>query len=252
MYSAHRLTCSTLSDIDTPGILSRVVHKNLRIELIAKCAIDETTNYKSVFFERPVNFTFEAGDWIDLEHEPGGLSGGKTYSLSSSPTEDDLRITFKEGLSGLKRLLGSIEAGQKLYISQYGNDYDFQLRDNRSSVLIAGGVGIAPFRSMLKEMYDNKIKNDVTLIYLNQTNEFLFRQELDAWQAALPKLKVEYLETKALNRKKREKLLLSLIKDASLHYYVSGPPAMVESTEHLLLDNGIPLRNIRIDSFGGY
>lgn len=229
-----------------------MVYKNQQIELIVKSSRIETPNHRSVFFHRPTGFTFEAGDWVDIEFEQRTLGGGKTYSISSSPTESDIRITLRDGLSELKRVLQSVKGGERFFITQYGNDYDFQLRSNRSSVLIAGGVGVAPFRSMLKEMYDNHDLNDVTLIYLNQNNDFLFKDELDGWQQELPNLTINYVETKSLNRKKREKLILSMIKDQNPNFYIAGPPGMVESTEHLLIESGVLPRNIRIDSFGGY
>lgn len=229
-----------------------MVYTNQHIELVVKQVVTETLGYKSVYFYRPPLFTFDAGDWIDLASEVGTLTGGKTYSLSSSPTETDLKITFREGLSELKQLLGSIQPQSKLYISQYGNDYGFQLRHNRSSVLIAGGVGIAPFRSMLKEFYDMNNQNEVTLIYLNQTKDFLFKDELTLWQQKLAKLTIYYVETKPLNRKKREELLRELIGGVYHNFYISGPPVMVENTEHLLIDEGVPVKNIRVDSFSGY
>lgn len=229
-----------------------MVYKNQQIELIVKSSQIETPNHRSVFFHWPTGFTFEAGDWVDIEFEQRTLGGGKTYSISSSPTESNIRITLRDGLSELKRVLQSVKGGERFFITQYGNDYDFQLRSNRSSVLIAGGVGVAPFRSMLKEMYDNHDLNDVTLIYLNQNNDFLFKDELDGWQQELPNLTINYVETKTLNRKKREKLILSMIKDQNRNFYIAGPPGMVEGTEHLLIESGVLPRNIRIDSFGGY
>ena len=105
---------------------------------------------------------------------------------------------------------------------------------------------------MIKEMYDNRQKNDVTLIYLSQNDRFLFKDELEEWNAALPNLQLHYISTKEINRKKREKLLISLIKNPNQNFYISGPPGMVESNEHLLLDHGVHVRDIRIDSFGGY
>ena len=229
-----------------------MVTKNQHIELIALRRESEQPGYWSVYFARPENFIFEAGDWIDLQFEDQSLKGGITYSISSSPTERDIRISFREGISEFKRALQSTQPNDRLIISQYGNDYNFQLKKNQSSVLIAGGVGIAPFRSMLKEMYDNKDKNTVTLIYLNQNENFLFKDEIDTWSKALPNLSVSYISTKEINRKKREKLILSLIKNPNQNFYISGAPAMVESHEHLLIDAGVQVRDIRIDSFGGY
>lgn len=229
-----------------------MVTKDQHIKLIVKTLKHEVLDYWTVVFDRPPGFIFEAGDWIDIEFSEGPLKGGKTYSISSSPTEADIQITFREGLSELKRALKDVRPGDELYISQYGNDYDFQLNRNRSSVLVAGGVGIAPFRSMMKEMADNHDTNDVSLIYLNQNENFLFSSELDLWATRLPNLSITYINTKDINRKKREKLIHSLIDDIGQNFYISGPPAMVEANEHLLIDMGVQIRNIRIDSFGGY
>lgn len=229
-----------------------MVTKNQHIELIARRLVAEVPGYWSVSFDRPPGFVFEAGDWMDIQFERRELSGGITYSISSSPTEGDLKITFREGISEFKKALQAVQANDRLFISQYGNDYDFQLKKNQSSVLIAGGVGIAPFRSMLKEMVDSSDRNEVTLIYLNQNETFLFRDELDTWSKQLPNLSIVYISTKDLNRKKREKLIDSLIKSPNQTFYISGPPGMVESNEHFLIDRGVKIRDIRIDSFGGY
>lgn len=65
-----------------------MVHKDQQIELVVKSSQIETPNHRSVFFHRPLGFTFEAGDWVDIEFERRKLGDGKTYSISSSPTEN--------------------------------------------------------------------------------------------------------------------------------------------------------------------
>ena len=229
-----------------------MVHKNTSIQLmvIKSEQLDDTT--MSVYFERPIGFEFEAGDWIDINFPGEKIVGGITYSLSSSPTENELMITFRKGLSPFKRKLQSVEPSESMYISQYGNDYGFHLNEHKASVLVAGGIGIAPFRSMLKELYDVGSNNSVQLIYLNKGDNYVFGDELKQWQMKLPHLSIVFIDTKELNRKKREKLLISIIDKNAHHYFIAGPENMVESTEHLLLDAGIPLKDIRIDSFGGY
>lgn len=229
-----------------------MVTKNQRIELIANRVEIDQPGLRSVYFNRPRGFIFESGDWVDIQFEGRVLKGGITYTISSSPTESDIRITFREGISEFKTALQSINSNDVLIITRYGNDYGFQLKKNQSSVLIAGGVGIAPFRSMIKEMYDSSQNTEATLIYLNQNEDFLFKDELDIWSKHLPNLSISYICTKDINRKKREKLILSLLKNQNQNFYISGPPAMVESNEHLLIDIGVDVRDIRIDSFGGY
>lgn len=230
-----------------------MVTKNVKIHLTVQRAepINDTT--MSVFFERPRGFEYEPGDWVDLNFHDGNPSGGITYSLSSSPTEDILAITFKLGISPFKRRLQSLRPKDEMYISQYGNDYGFHLKENRSSVLIAGGIGIAPFRSMLKQMSDSNSKNDVQLLYVNKEDSYIFATEIDRWKKQLPNIDVHYIDTKQLSRRKREKLLVGLIDKNADHFFIAGPEGMVETTEHLLIDDmGISAKDIRIDSFGGY
>jgi len=228
------------------------VTKNQLIPLSVIELKSEVNGHWSVYFKRPPHFVFETGDWIDILFKNRQLKGGITYSLSSSPTESDLRITFRHGISEFKQALQSVAANDQLFITQFGNSYDFQLNKHRSSVLIAGGVGITPFRSMIKEMYDNADTNEVTLIYLNQSEDFLFKDEFDMWQKHLPHLSIMYICTKEINRKKRERLIKSYIKNPLQNFYISGPPGMVDSNEHLLIDMGVRVQDIRIDSFGGY
>ncbi len=138
------------------------------------------------------------------------------------------------------------------YITQYGNDYNFYLNENRSSIFIAGGIGIAPFRSMIKFAYDNELKSHMHLIYLNKGDSFIFAEELEPWKTKLPNLRITYLNTNELNRKKREKQLLDTVGTTAQRFFIAGPEGMVESTEHLLIDYGVGAKDIRIDSFGGY
>lgn len=230
-----------------------MVHKNVKINLLVQRVELITNDCMSVYFQLPIGFDYDPGDWIDINFHEGNPSGGITYSLSSSPTEDLLAVTFKIGISPFKRRLQSLKPGDEMYISQYGNDYGFRLKDNRSSVLIAGGIGIAPFRSMLKEMSDTRSMNDVQLLYLNKGPVYVFAEEINLWQQCLSNLKVRYVDTKELNRKKREKLLTSMINKDAHHYFIAGPEGMVEAVEHLLIDDmGINPKDIRIDSFGGY
>lgn len=230
-----------------------MVNKNVKINLTVQRVEPVNDTCVSIFFERPIGFEYEPGDWVDLNFPDGNPNGGITYSLSSSPTEDILSITFKLGISPFKRRLQSLVSDDEMYISQYGNDYGFHLKENRSSVLIAGGIGIAPFRSMLKEMNDTDNKNNVQLLYLNKAPSVIFATEINLWRKRLSNIEVQYIDTNQLSRKKREKMLSGLIDKNAHHYFIAGPEGMVEATEHFLIDDmGINPKDIRIDSFGGY
>ncbi len=227
-------------------------HQLVDIPLTVVARRDETPDHLTLVFERPRGFSFEAGDWIDLEFPGQDLAGGKTYSLSSSPGEPDLAITFKVGQSAFKRALQTAAPGDQLRITAYGNDYDFQLERHRSSVLIAAGVGVAPFRSMIAEMAETGSREVAHLIYLNRTDDFLFRDEFDAWCKQLPGVTIDYVVTAGMKSKERRRLLAASVSDSVHYYYIAGPPAMIEATEAVLMEAGADHDDIRIDSFGGY
>ncbi|TCJ23929.1 ferredoxin--NADP reductase [Nocardioides jejuensis] len=226
-------------------------HQNVDIPLTVIARRQETPDHLTLVFERPRGFQFEAGDWIDLEIPGADLTGGKTYSLSSSPGEPDLAITFKAGQSGFKRALQEAQPGATMRMTAYGNDYDFSLRQHRSSVLIAAGVGVAPFRSMIAEMAETSSHEAAHLIYLNRTDDFLFMDELDAWSKQLPGVTIDYVLTAGMKSKERRRILAASVSDAVHYYYIAGPPAMIEATEAVLMEAGADHDDIRIDSFDG-
>lgn len=229
-----------------------MLHKNTEVPITVSENRIETDGYRSILFERPVGFEYEAGDWIDIQFIGRNLHGGTTYSLSASPTEPYLMITFKDGLSEIKRALALLAPGDCIKITQYGNDYKFTLKPHKPGVLIAGGVGIAPFRSMIKEMVDTKATNDIVLIYVNKTSDLLFKAEFEDWLVKLPHLSIVTIITEELKKKDRLKALITAIGEVNRTFYIAGPEAMVESTEHLLIDRGVNIDDVKIDSFGGY
>lgn len=228
-----------------------MLHENVDIPVVVKGLRRETPGHVSLAFRRPSAFDYEAGDWVDLAF-PKELSGGKTYSLSSAPTEPDLLITFKEGQSGIKRTLQSASPGDQYRVTAYGNDYEFSLRQHRNSVLIAAGVGVAPFRGMIAAMADRSSADSVHLIYLNRTADFLFREELEHWQKQLPAVSIDYVVTQGMKSKERRRLLRESVDNSVHYYYIAGPPAMIESTEVVLISAGVDHGDIRIDTFEGY
>ena len=202
-------------------------------------------------FRRPARFDYLPGDWIEFAFDPP-RRGGPVYSLSSSPTEADLVITFREGVSEIKRLLAAVRPGDRLRVVEFGNDYGFTMKQHRPSVLIAGGVGVAPFRSMLKQVADTGGGNTIQLIYLNQTDHFLFRDEFDAWARQDSSLSVTYIVTAEVKRKDRERMLRASMAPDGADFYVSGPPGMVDSTVKLLVVNGVQSQRVKVDRFDGY
>jgi ferredoxin-NADP reductase len=210
----------------------------------------EADGCQSVVFERPRNFHYAGGQWLDLYFATDGPETAKTFSFASSPTEPDLVISFREGLSALKRQLQAVEPGDKVLIASYGGG--FRLNPRREAVLLAGGIGMAVFRSMIKEAMDTQVNTRLRLVYLNGSTNFLYRDELDAWRQTFPALKIHYLATKTDGRLTIERLaqIVPGLQDSDV--FIAGPPAMVTRTQELVLNAGIQADHIQTDSFDGY
>ena len=108
-------------------------------------------------------------------------------------------------------------------------------------VFIAGGVGITPFRSMIKYLIDKNISASITLFYITRNkDEFIFKDLLDKANDQL-NLKTIYVLSHASAEWKGEKgdideaMISKYIKDVlSPIYFISGPQAMVEAYRTML------------------
>lgn len=224
---------------------------NIRLRITERR--EEARDCLSLFFEKPHGFTYQPGDWMDIRFPTPEFPVGKTYSFASAPTEPDLRITFKKGVSPFKQRLEGAQLGETMLITQYGsNGFVFDRR--YPAVFIAGGVGITPFRSMLKELVDTGSRARIEMVYQNRTADFPFRAELDAWVRACPTFTTHYLASESAGRLTRASLrrLLPGIANRQPKTYVAGPPGMVDRTVALLRALGVGEEDINTDHFTGY
>ena len=219
--------------------------------LIVKQIRHESANHVSIVFERPVGFTYAPGDWIDIQFDVESRTITKTFSFSSSPTEPDIMITYKTGISLFKARLQSLRPSDKVAIYQYGNS-GFGLDERYDLVMIAGGVGIAPFRSMIRYLYDSQQPQTITLLYQSRTNDFPFKDELASFERTQQNLKIIYIDSTLKGRLKHAMIFEYITDSQSPLYYIAGPPGMVDSTERFLIASGIAPADIMDDEFSGY
>lgn len=205
----------------------------------------ETKTTFSLIFEKPEDFNFYPGQYLDYELN----NDTRAFTIAASPTENFLMLTTKKGISEFKKALEKLNPGDEIQISHPAGT--FILDETEPTVFLAGGVGITPFRSMLKYAVDKNLKMPIKLIYLNSDDNFTFKQDLDIWQKQLKHLKIYYINTSKQNRLDKETLKSYLLNLKSI-FYLAGPPKMIGSFEKMLSDLGVDEVNIRTDSFDGY
>jgi ferredoxin-NADP reductase len=225
------------------------------MNLTVKRIKNETEDILSIFFDKPKDFQFYPAQFIDLQVDIPNPDNSRIYSLSSSPTEEDLMITFKKGISDHKKKLQSLKKGDEVTITHPSGTYT--LDESSPTVMLAGGVGIAPHRSMIKYAVDQKFKIPLHLIYSNRNSNFPFKNELELWKKEYPNLKIDYIETSKSGRLTQQKLTDLLFHQLYRYtdppiFYLAGLPSFVEDMEKILNSLGIDHTNIRLDSFDGY
>lgn len=223
---------------------------DINLPLTITRRVTELDGCTSIYFARPRNFFYAAGQWMDLRYPDQPPEAAKTYSFASSPTEPELMISFRDGVSIFKRRLQVAAAGDKLILTQYGGG--FRLNPRRPALLLAGGIGLAVFRSMIKEAIDTRVTTSLTLVCVSGTLPTIYHSDLTEWTTAFPALSIRAHATKAQGRLD-ESTLRALAPDfAARDIYIAGPPAMVHHSVLLAQDIGADPRSIQTDVFDGY
>jgi ferredoxin-NADP reductase len=125
-------------------------------------------------FERPNTFVFKAGQYIDLtlsDSQPQfGTSNGltHTFSIASSPSDEELVVTTRMRNSVFKQGLSTLPIGSPAKIEGPMGSFSLHHNAARPAVFLAGGIGIAPFLSMLTHATEEKLHHNIILFYANR------------------------------------------------------------------------------------
>lgn len=186
----------------------------------------------------------------------------RDMTLSSSPSEDFLEMAMRHSSSLFKQHLADLEIGTE--VTMFGPTGTFVLPKDSTHplVMIAGGIGITPFRSMIRFILDNKSKRRIILLYSNPTEESLaFKEELDEIQAdsgndieiifSLTKeAKIEWPGERGRIGPEMIKKYVDNLNNSI--FMVCGPEKMVHYINSILLDLGIVQEKIIKEEFTGY
>lgn len=173
------------------------------------------------------------------------------FTISAPPYEKNITITTRfteEKGSSFKKALRSLKTGDT--IEADGPKGKFVIDDfDKKYVLVAGGIGITPYNSMLLQFdHDGKMP-DTELLYANRDENFVFGDELAALESKYPNFHIH----KFVGGRHIEAAdLKPYADDQSKIIYVSGPEPMVENFEKLLQDMGVPEDRLKTDFFPGY
>jgi ferredoxin-NADP reductase len=190
----------------------------------------------------------------------------RSFTMASSPTEEDfILITTRIRDTPFKKKLAALDIGSAVDISAPLGKFVLHDENSKPAVFLSGGIGVTPFRGMIKYATDVKLPVNITMFDANRNQaNILFKDEFDSWLKINPKLRIIYtvneLDTSTewkgengyINKAMVERYLDSRQIDSSI-FYICGPPGMLTVMKKLLQDElRVPNERIKIEEFVGY
>ena len=218
-------------------------------------------------FEKPADWTFKAGQFIDmtllepLETDAEGNTRG--FSIASAPYEETIMVATRMRNTAFKRVLKTLPLETAVRIEGPFGNLTLHNNATRPAVLLAGGIGITPFRSILFRAAKEKLPHRIFLFYSNRRPEDApFLEELHALEkenrnykliATMTKMEESHRpwhgETGLINKEKLARYLQDAV---SPIYYIAGPAGMVKGLHTMLNQAGVDDDDIRTEEFVGY
>lgn len=178
-------------------VLGRAPPQRFRLPFVSR-QLETPTSMTFRFSIQGSGFRYRSNQAIRLVlpwvRDPWGPA--RSFSLSSSPTETEhISVTAKMTGSPFKEALRALTPGQQCDV--IGPLGDLLFDPTRDSLFIAGGIGVTPFRGMIRYAADTGARRLMILLYSARTpEEFAFRAELDSIARVDPHLEVRYTVTR--------------------------------------------------------
>jgi ferredoxin-NADP reductase len=229
-------------------------------ELVA----DQTMSFH---FTKPHGWSYRAGQFVDITlldpPETDAEGDMRGFSISSAPREDVITITTRLRDTAFKRVLQTMPLGT--LVKMEGPFGDLRLHGAaRPAVLLAGGIGITPFRSILVETIGGGgLPYQVVLFHANRrpedaafADDFRTLARKDPQLAFVPTMTAMPGSEAAWDGERGhiDAAMLRRHLDGLVDpiYSIAGPPGMVQALRAMLIASGVDEDDVRIEEFTGY
>lgn len=247
-----------LWDYDEADLFSGVVVQQFEAEVEHLAQLTHDIRGLQIRLIEPATIDFKAGQYIDVLVP--GTNEWRSYSMANPPSHNqtiELMIKLMPGGLFSDYVEQNLKAGQRLTLQgPYGN---FHLRDTqREAIFIAGGSGMAPILSLLRDMAEKRNERPVTYFYGARARRDLFQlEELRALEQHLP----NFHFIPALSEPASDDawdgetgLITDVVKKlgatgAGKEAYMCGPTAMIDAAIATLTQLGVEETNIFYDKF---
>lgn len=214
-------------------------------------------------FAKPAGFTHQAGQHIALSLPDQGWNDARgltrTLTLASAPEDADLVVATRLGGSAFKRAAQALAVGATAQISRPRGELILEEGVDRPVVCLAGGVGVTPFRAMIRHAALAGRPHRITLFYAcRRPADAAFLDELRGFAEAGGRFRLVATVSEPTPEWRgetgpvsREMLARHLGDAPGAIYYLAGPPALTKALREILAGAGVAARDIRAEDFSG-
>ena len=230
----------------------------------------ETAECVSVAFSVPKElkeiFSFTQGQYVTIRTNIYEQEVRRSYSICSSPLENELRIAIKKVPNGVFSTYANeaLKAGDIIDVMPPIGKFYTALHPDQSKQYVgfAAGSGITPILSIIKTTLETEINSGFTLVYGNRNrHSIIFKEALEALKNLyMNRFRVIYILSREktdasinFGRIDGEKAITLFDKAIDIKkmdsFFLCGPEEMIFSVKDILLKLGVPERNIHFELF---
>lgn len=263
--------------VDGNNVLIKKVGENkfsqLELTLIEKEKVEGTDVMSFKFSKQKEDkplLDYTAGQFAffdigEVYNDPKGPI--RHFTISSSPTENFTMFSTRIRDSPYKKRLSTLKEGTKVKVR--GPEGQFVLHQDYSkpAVFLSGGIGVTPFRTMIKYATDKRLPVKIIMFDSNRNRKnILFKKEFDDWAGVNKNLKIIYTISEGDQHESTDwkgeygridkAMILKHLDNNILNnsiFYICGPPSMLKAMQTLLQEElEIPKDRIKVEEFTGY
>ena len=258
MFAKIILNKKRTADYFEPFISTVIPNWSPRNHLARVCDLrEENDQVYTLILKTPSSWkSFKAGHNISLSIELDGSKLSRFFSISSSPNQFEqtglIEITIKIQKDGkvTPKLREILKPGSIIEIT--GASGDFYLRHDESPLLmIAGGSGITPLKSMIQQINSQNQTRKVDLLYYADTKEaHLFSKEFNSISKNHQNINIQLIASNIEGFFSAEHLEKYCPDFAEKQVYLCGPPLMMNGVKRILGQNKVSMDQVLWENFG--
>ena len=212
-------------------------------------------------------FKFTQGQYLNIKADHKGNEIRRSYSLCSSPLDNEIKIGVREVEGGVfsTYVNHELKTGDTLQVAPPSGQFfvDIEPKTKRHIIAFAAGSGITPILSMIKTHLVLESKTTIQLFYFNKTvSSIMFKEELEALKNQhLQRFEIFHFLTQEhraldlfngrLSEDKLHLIMEQLCSKGSVdEVFVCGPKPMMFLIRDTLTERGIDRKNIHFELFG--